>query len=300
MHVRGDPERLVYEDIPKPVPSGDEALVRVYACGLTPTELSWSSTERLPVVLGHEISGVVESLAPGVTEAKAGDRVYALTDFWWDGGAAEYVIVRSRDLAPKPNSLDYVQAAAVRLSGLTAWQALFGHGGLAKGQKVLIHGAAGGVGSFAVQLAVWNGARVIATASVRNFEFLKGLGAEDVIDYATEPFENKVKDADMVLDLIGGDTLERSWGVLRRGGVLVTTVAPVSQDKASAHAVRGIFFIVKPSRPELIEIARLIDGGNVRVNIEAVFPLERAREAFEYGLKGHVRGKLVLRVAVEE
>jgi NADPH:quinone reductase-like Zn-dependent oxidoreductase len=220
MHVRGGPEKLVYEDIPKPAPSADEALVRVYACGVTPTELSWSSTERLPVVLGHEVSGVVETLGSDVTEAKVGDAVYALTDFWKDGGVAEYVIVRSRDLAPKPNSVDHVQAAAVPLSALTAWQALFDYGRLTKGQKVLIHGAAGGVGSFAVQLARWRGARVIATTSVRNFDFLHGLGAEDVIDHATEEFENKVREADVVLDLIGGDTLERSWGVLRRGACL--------------------------------------------------------------------------------
>jgi NADPH:quinone reductase-like Zn-dependent oxidoreductase len=241
MHVRGGPEKLVYEDVPKPVPLSGEALVRVYACGVTPTELSWSSTERLPVVLGHEISDVVESLGLDVTEVKVGDAVYALTDFWRDGGAAEYVVVRERDLAPKPNFIDYLQAAAVPLSALTAWQALFDHGGLTKGRKVLIHGASGGVGSFAVQLARWRGAHVVATASVRNFGFLQGLGVEDVIDYATEQFENRVQDADIVLDLIGGDTLERSWGILRRGGVLVPTVAPVSQEKASVHAVQGIF-----------------------------------------------------------
>jgi NADPH:quinone reductase-like Zn-dependent oxidoreductase len=297
MHERGGPEKLIYEDIPKPVPSGDEALVRVKACGVTPTELSWSSTEHLPVVLGHEVSGVVEALGRDVTDVKVGDAVYALTDFWRDGGAAEYIVVRGGDLAPKPNSLDYVQAAAVPLSALTAWQALFDHGGLTKGQAVLIHGAAGGVGSFAVQLARWQGARVIATASARNSNFLHGLGAEEVIDYATEQFDNKVHDVDMVLDLIGGDPLERSWGVLRRGGVLVTTVAPVSPEKATAHAVRGIFFIVKPSRPDLVEIARLIDEDRVRVNIEAVFPIERAHEAFERGLSRHVRGKFVLNVA---
>ncbi|HVP76473.1 MAG TPA: NADP-dependent oxidoreductase [Thermodesulfobacteriota bacterium] len=296
LHVRGGPEKLVYEDVPKPVPLPDEALVRVYACGVTPTELSWSSTERLPVVLGHEIAGVVEALGPDVTEVRVSDAVYALTDFWRDGGAAEYVVVRGRDLAPKPKFIDYVQAAAVPLSALTAWQALFDQGGLTKSQKILIHGAAGGVGSFAVQLARWRGARVTATASARNFDYLRGLGAEDVIDYATEKFENRVYDADMVLDLVGGDTLERSWGVLRRGGVLVTTVAPVSQEIASTHSVQGIFFIVKPSRPELMEIARLINGGYVRPKIEAVFPLERAREAFERGLSRHVRGKFVLQV----
>lgn len=296
MHVRGGPEELVYEDIPIPVPSTGEALVRVYACGVTPTELFWSSTEHLPVVMGHEISGVVEALGPGVIEVKVGDAVYALPDFWRDGGAAEYVTVRTGDLAPKPKSINYVQAASVPLSGLTAWQALFDHGGLGRDQRVLIHGAAGGVGSFAIQLARWRGAGVIATASARNFDFLRGMGAEEVIDYVMERFENKVRGVDMVLDLIGGDTLDRSWAVLRQGGVLVTTVAPISQEKATAHAVKGIFFIVKPSRWELIEISRLIDGGQVRPSVEAVFPLERASEAFEKGLSRHVRGKFVLQV----
>jgi NADPH:quinone reductase-like Zn-dependent oxidoreductase len=296
MHVRGGPESLVYEEIPKPVPSAGEALVRVYACGVTPTELSWSSTERLPVVPGHEVSGVVEALGPDVTEVKVGDSVYALTDFRRDGGAAEYVTVRGQDLGPKPNSLDYVQAASVPLSALTAWQALFDHGSLMKRQRILIHGAAGGVGTFAVQLARWRGARVIATASARNFDFLRSLGAKEVIDYAAERFESKVRDADMILDLVGGDTLERSWTVVRRGGVLVTTVAPISREKASAHGVQGIFFVVTPSRPELTEIARLIDGGRVRPSVEAVFPLDRAREAFERGLSRHVRGKFVLQV----
>ncbi len=296
MHVRGGPEKLVYEDVPKPDPSAGEALVRVYACGVTPTELSWSSTEHLPVVPGHEISGVVEAVAPEVTEVKVGDPVYALTDFWKDGGAAEYVVVRGGDLAPKPNSLDYVRAASVPLSALTAWQALFDHGGLTKDQRVLIHGAAGGVGSFAVQLARWRGARVIATASARNIDFVRSLGAGEVVDYNAERFENKVRNADMVLDLVGGDTLERSREVLRKGGVLVTTVAPISQEKATAYDVKGIFFIVKPSRTELIEITHLIDTGRLRPSVEAVFPLERAREAFQRGLSHHVRGKFVLQV----
>lgn len=296
MHMRGGPEKLVYEDIPKPVLSEGDALVRVYACGVSPGELSWSPTERLPVVLGHEISGIVEAPARDVREVKAGDAVYALTDFLRDGGAAEYIAVRGTDLAPKPNSLDFVQAASVPLSALTAWQALFDHGGLTNGQTVLIQGASGGVGSFAVQLARWRGARVIASDAARNADFLRRLGAEEVIDYASERFENRVSDADMVLDLVGGETLERSWGVLRRGGVLVTTVAPIPQEEGAVHGVKGVFFIVKPSRQQLTEIARLIDEGHVRPMVDTVFPLERAREAFEKGLSRQARGKLVLQV----
>ncbi len=298
IHKHGGPEQIVLEEIPKPVPSAGEALVRVHASGITPTEPSWS--EHVPGVLGHEVSGIVEEVAMGVAEVKVGDPVYALTDFWRDGTDAEYVAVRAGDLAPKPPTLDHVHAAAVPLSALTAWQALFDHAGLRAGQRVLIHGGAGGVGTFAVQLAHWKGARVIATGSARNHDFLRGLGAEELIDYGTERFEDRIRDADVILDLVGGDTLERSWGSLRRGGVLVSTVDKPSQEKAEAYGVRGIYFIVEPNREELIEIGCLIDEGIVRTFVEAIFPLERAREAFEQGLKRHVRGKLVLRVAGED
>ncbi|MGH9763049.1 MAG: NADP-dependent oxidoreductase, partial [Blastocatellia bacterium] len=299
-----------------------DALVRVYACAITPTELSWSPTytnqdgvERLPVIPGHELSGVVESVAPNVPDVpdvpdagnvpdapnlpdavKPGDAVYALTDFFRDGAAAGYVAVHSGDLAPKPASLTHTQTAAVPLSALTAWQALFDHAALSKGQSVLIHGAAGGVGSYAVQLAHWRGARVIGTGNVADSSFVRDLGADELIDYREERFENKVRDVDVVLDTIGGDTLNRSWGVLRRGGVLVTIVGNVPAEQASRYGVRGVNFIVKPSRSQLIEITRLIEAGELRPIVAATYPLEKAREAFERGLGGHNRGKIVLQV----
>jgi NADPH:quinone reductase-like Zn-dependent oxidoreductase len=232
-----------------------------------------------------------------VTGVHAGDAVYALTDFWRDGAAAEYVAVRASDLAPKPANLDHAQAAAVPLSALTAWQALFEHAGLAKGQRVLIHGAAGGVGVFAVQLARWRGARVIGTALARNADFLRELGADETIDYTSVRFEEKVRDVDVVLDTVGGETLERSWKVLRPGGVLVTVAGSAPAEKAAAFGVRALFFIVTPSRAQLIELGRIIEAGQLRPVVEAIVPLERAREAFERGLKGHNRGKLVLSVA---
>lgn len=303
LHGRGGPEQLVYEEAPKPTIGPGDALVRVHAVAITPTELSWSATyttrdkvERLPTVPGHEVSGGVEAVASDVTSLAIGDPVYALTDFWRDGGAAEYVAVRAADLAPKPRSLDHVHAAAVPLSGLTAWQAFFDHAGLASGQRVLIHGAAGGVGTFAVQLARWRGAHVIGTASARNAPFLRDLGADEVIDYTTTRFEDKVRDVDLVLDAVGGETLERSWGVLRRGGVLVTVAGEVSPDKAATHGVRGVFFIVEPNSSQLTQIARLIDAGSIRPIIEAALRLAQAREAYEQGLRGHTRGKLVLQV----
>src|SRR4051812_33857652 len=308
---------MVYEDAPLPAPAAGEALLRVYAAGITPTELTWSETyrtpdghERLPTIPGHDVSGVVEALGPGVTDLSPGDAVYGLIAFPRDGSAAEYVTVRAADLAPKPPSLDHVHAAAAPLSALTAWQALYIHANLAAGQKVLIHGAAGGVGAFAAQLARRRGARVIATASARHHEFLRELGVETVIDYWTTRFEEVLRDVDVVLDTVGGEMLDRSWRVLLRGGTPASVAAPPPPPVAAAAppppgpagdaGARGIFFILEPSRAQLVEIARLIDAGEIRPVLDAVLPLAQAREAFERGLAGHVRGKIVLRVVDAE
>lgn len=306
IHKKGGPEQLVYEEAPKPELEAGDALVRVFACAITPTELTWTPTytthdgaDRTPAIPGHELSGVVEAVAPGVTDTKAGDAVYALTDFWRDGAAADYVAVRAGDLALKPKNLEHTQAAAVPLAALTAWQAFFDHAHLLPGQRVLVHGAAGGVGTYAVQLARWRGARVVGTASANNVTLARDLGADEVIDYNAVRFEDNVRDADVVLDTVGGDTLDRSWGVLRRGGVLVTIVGNPNIDKAPAYGVRGVSFIVKPSRAQLIEIASLIEAGKLRAIVEATFPLQDARKAFELGLRGHNRGKVVLQVAEE-
>src|SRR3954465_10931445 len=253
LHARGGPERLVYEDAPLPVPTAGEALLRVYAAGITPTELTWSETyqapdghERLPTIPGHDVSGVVEALSPGVSEVSLGDAVYGLIAFPRDGSAAEYAVVRAGDLAPRPRTMDHVHAAAVPLSALTAWQALFIHAGLAAGQRVLIHGAAGGVGAFAAQLARWRGAHVSATASARHHEFLRELGVETVIDYRTTRFEEMLHDVDVVLDTIGGGPVGRPWGVPRRNGTLVSVAAEPSPESARAAGTRGIFFVVEP------------------------------------------------------
>ena len=304
MHKKGGPEELIYEDAPKPALSTNDALVRVHACGITPYELSWSATyttrggaDRLPSIPGHELSGVVEAVARGVTDLMPGDAVYALTDFWRDGAAGDYAVVLAGDLAAKPTSLTHTEAAAVPLSGLTAWQALFDHAGLAMGQRVLVHGAGGGVGTYAVQLARWRGAHVIGTARQNDRRFLQHLGADEVIDYTAVRFEDEVRDLDVVLDTVGGDTLERSWRVLRPGGILVTIAGSAPADKASHYGVRGVDFIVKPNRSQLMEIARLIEAGQVRPIVEATFPLQQARDAYERGLRGHNRGKLVLQVS---
>ena len=306
MHTQGGPELLAYEDAPKPFVQPGDALVRVIATSITKTELTWDETyrdcdgrPRIPTIPGHEFSGIVDA-APEAAGVRVGDAVYALSSFCRNGSAAEFIAIRAADLAPKPHSLNFEQAAVVPLAGLTAWQALFDHAQIEKGERVLIHGAAGGVGTYAVQLASWKGAEVIATAVANDHNFLGELGASNVIDYTHESFEEKVKDVDVVLDTIGGETQQRSWGVLRRGGILISIVSPVAADKATSFGVRGAFFVVEPSRTQLIELGHLIDNGILRVVVGAVLPVARAREAFEQGLAGHMRGKIVLQVAAAE
>ena len=303
VHSRGGPQALVYETVPRPTLGASEALVRVHAAAITPTEFTWNSTfataegkDRLPSIPSFEVSGTVAALAPDVKGLVVGEAVYGLLNFWRNGAAAEYVAARAADLAPKPESLDHVHAAAVPLSGLTAWQGLFDHGHLSRGDRLLVQGAAGGVGTFAVQLAHAAGAHVIGTASARNGPFLRDLGADEVIDYAAGPFENRVRDADAVLDTVGGDTLERSWGVVRRGGTLVTIAGDAPEERAARQGIRAVSFLVQPSRPELVELGNRIDQGALRPIVEATYPLEKAREAYERGLHGHNRGKLVLEV----
>jgi NADPH:quinone reductase-like Zn-dependent oxidoreductase len=239
---------------------------------------------------------MMAEVGPGVTEPAVGDAVYALTAFGRDGAEAEYAIALPAELAPKPRTLDDVQAAAVPLAALTAWQALFTHAGLSAGQTVLIHGAAGGVGTYAVQLARWASARIIATASARNGEFLRDLGVDQIIDYATARFEEVVQDADVVFDTVGGDTLARSWQVVKSGGVLVSVVSPPPVDRALRNDMRFIWFVVEPSGEQLRQIGALLDAGQIRPIVEQVFPLAEARRAFEMGAQGHTRGKIVLRV----
>jgi NADPH:quinone reductase-like Zn-dependent oxidoreductase len=278
-------------------------LVRVGATAVIATELTWDETYQtsagdprpLPIP-GHDLAGVVAEVGPGITDFAVGNEVYALTAFGRDGAEAEYALALPHELAPKPQTLDMVQAAAVPLAALTAWQALFIHAHLAKGQTALIHGGAGGVGSYAVQLARWAGARVITTASARHHDFLRGLGADQVIDYTTTPFEEIVRDADVVFDTVGGETLTHSWQVVKDGGVVVSVVSPRPADDPTQTRARFIWFIVEPSGEQLRAIGDLIDTGQVQPVISKVFPLAEAREAWEVAASGHARGKVVLRV----
>ena len=303
IHEVGGPERMVYEQAPRPRLASGEALVEVYAAALTPAELTWKETwadhsgkSRLPVIPSHEVSGVVAAVGEGVADPKPGAAVFGLTDFSRDGAAAEFVAVRAADLALKPRSIGHLHAAAMPLSALTAWQALFDHGGLVAGQRVLIHGAAGGVGSFAVQLARAKGAEVIAVASGRHREFLQGLGANMVVDYETARFEDVAHGVDLVLDTVGGEALKRSWAVLKPGATLVSIAEPPPESDAARTGARGTFFIVEPNRVQLSELARLSDAGQLRTFVSKVFALSHARAAYETLLRGHLRGKIVLRV----
>nr|BBH85455.1 NADPH:quinone reductase [Thermosporothrix sp. COM3] len=306
--ARKDIPGIRYEEAPEPsLPGKKEVLVRVYATSVMWQEPQWvetwktaEGTERTHPIPGHDLSGVVVAVGDEVTGVKAGDAVYALTEFDRDGAAAEYTIAHESELAPKPRSLTHVQAAAIPLVGLTAWQALFQHGKLEAGQTILIHGAAGGVGSIAVQLAHWAGAHVIATASAKNHAFLRELGADEVIDYRTTRFEEQVQAVDLVLDTVGGATVDRSWSVLKKGGRLISVFAPISEEKANEHGVHSAFFVVRPSREELIQLGKLIDEGHIQPIIEQVFPLEEAPAAFAQASRGHTRGKLILQVREDE
>lgn len=294
---------MVFEDAPQPVPGPGDAVVRIAATAITRTELTWDQTyqnpdgsPRIPTIPGHEFSGIVESLPSVATGLAIGDAVYGLADFPRDGAAAEYLAVRATNLAHKPRSVDHLHSAAVTLSGLTAWQALFTHGGVEAGQRILIHGGAGGVGVFAIQLAHWKGAHIVTTSSAANFDFLRSLGADEIIDYSKTRFEDAVHDVDLVLDAVGGDTVDRSWKVLRPDGMLISVAEPIAPEEAEKHGARGFFFIVEPSREQLEHIGALIDSGSLKIEIAKVFPLAQARTAFELALEGHTRGKIVLEV----
>lgn len=303
-YAKDDPSQLVYEEAPLPSLAPDDALVRVHASGVSPAELTWPGTwieadggpRRAPIIPGHEIAGTVEAIGSAVEGLSVGDAVYGLIDTHRDGADAEYAAVRAGDLALKPVSLTFAEAASVPLSALTARQALFDHGELQAGQRVLVHGGGGGVGTFAVQLARWRGARVATTASARDADLLRGLGADDVIDYRTQRFEEAAADVDVVVDTVGGDTWERSWRVLRPGGRLVSIAVPRPPEREGPAGRRAIWFVVRPDRAQLDELSRLLDGGQLRPIVSDVVPLAEGREAYGPSRSRRGTGKVVLLV----
>jgi NADPH:quinone reductase-like Zn-dependent oxidoreductase len=299
----GGPEVLKVEEIDVPQPKDDEVLIRVKAASVNPVDyklrsgvFSGGQTLKQPTVLGRDIAGTIERCGRAVQSLHAGDNVYALLD-GGQGGYAQYVTIKASICVPEPRQLDHVAAAAVPLAGLTAWQGLFDEGHLKSGQRVLIHGGAGGVGHLAIQLAKAKGASVATTVASEDVEFARSLGADQVIDYQQERFEDKVRDIDLVLDLVGGETQQRSWAVLKDGGAMISTLAKPSDEKARERHARTSHYRSHPDAGELAEIGKLIDSGKVKPHVAATYPLERAADAQERIARQHVQGKVVLQVS---
>ena len=297
----GGPEVVEFAELPVPQPRPGELLLKVEAASLNPVDWKIRSgqypvvgEDKLPFVLGRDLCATVVSSSDA--ELVPGTLVHGLmaTEH---GSLAQYVLASAGELARVPATLDRVAAAAVPLAGLTAWQGLFDHGRLQAGQRVLIHAGAGGVGHMAVQFAKARGATVIATASTDDVDFVRGLGADQVIDYKKQRFDDHVRDLDLVYDLIGGETQERSWPLIRKGGTLVTTLAEPPQDKAQAHGVRALRYTAQPRGDQLREIDALIQSGKVRPHVARKFAFGEAREALRGLEQGHTSGKLVVDMA---
>ncbi|HEX2948412.1 MAG TPA: NADP-dependent oxidoreductase, partial [Armatimonadota bacterium] len=298
IHEFGGPDVLRIEDVPDPQPAADEIRVRVIAAAVNPVD--WKIREgragepQLPMTLGVDFAGVVDMVGDDVRIFHIGDEVFAKAS---QGGYAEYAVTKAAQAARIPRNIGFPEAASIPTAALAAWQAIFDHAGLQKGQSILIHGAAGGVGSFAVQFAKWKGAYVIGTASGDNVQFARDLGADTVIDYKKDRFESAVHDVDVVLDTIGGDTLERSWSVLKPGGFLVSLVAPITEETGREYGVHAANFMTIADGNELAEIAALIEEGHVKPIVTTVLPLSEVQRAQEMSEAHHTRGKIVLRVA---
>ena len=302
IHEFGGPEVLKLEEVPRPEPAADEVLIKVIATSVNP--IDWKIRKgqsrfrtKLPLIPGWDVSGEIEKVGSDIKNFRKGDEVYSRPDPTKNGTYAEYVVVKANLVGLKPKSIEHEKAAAVPLAGLTAWQGLFDHGQLQPSQKVLIHAASGGVGTFAVQFAKWKGAYVIGTTSAENIDFVKQLGADEVIDYKKEKFDDKLKDLDLVFDTIGGDTQKRSLKVLKNGGRLITTLKPENQEEAGAKNIHVEGYMAQSHPAELEQIAHLIDSGKVMPVITVIMPLKQAAEAQKLSEEGHTRGKIVLKVA---
>jgi NADPH:quinone reductase-like Zn-dependent oxidoreductase len=306
IHSFGGAEVLKFEEAPIPELKPDEVLIKVYASGVNPIDWkirSGMGREKFPgsfpLTLGWDVAGVIEAVGSEVKNFRKGEAVYSRPDPRKNGSYAEYVAVKASLVEWKPESVDFVHAAAVPLAGLTAWQGLFDQGKLQSGQKVLIHAASGGVGSFAVQFASWKGAHVIGTTSEKNIALVKSLGADEVIDYKNEKFEERLQDIDLVFDTLGGDIQKRSFRVLKNGGRLVTTVKPEPDEASKAKNIQVNGFLALSIPEDLEQIAGLIDQGKIKPVVSRIFPLNKAAEAQKLSEAGHVNGKIVLQVLKE-
>jgi NADPH:quinone reductase-like Zn-dependent oxidoreductase len=302
VHAYGGPEQLRLEEAPQPKVENGKVLVRIHAASVNPIDFKLASGNmrqimpiNFPWIPGGDFSGIVEEIGPGVTGLSKGDAVYG--DASGGGAYAEFYAGPASMIAPKPRQLSDAEAASVPLAAQTAWQGLFDHGRLERGETVLIHGAAGGVGTFAVQLAHLKGAKVLATGSAANTDYLRSFGADTVIDYKATPFESVAKNVDLVLDLIGGETQRRSFGVLKPGGRLIATAQPPSAEEAAKHKVEAQMMSMKASTTNLAQLSELLDAGKLKTIVAKTYPLAQARDAWTEIMSGHTRGKIVLEVA---
>ena len=299
----GPPSVIENDDLPRPVPAPGQLLVRVVAAGVGP----WDALVRegkseigqaLPLILGSEVSGIVDTVGSGVTGFRQGDEVYGATNEQFTGGYTECAVPLARMMAQKPKSLNFIQAASAPVVAVTAWQMLFDYANVTAGQTVLIHGGAGNVGAYAVQLANQAGLRVVATAASADREYVGNLGAAKVLDYPSQKFEESLDGVDVVLDTVGGDTQQRSFRVLKPGGILVSIVSPVPEATQKRYGIRAAFFYVDVTTARLNKITELFDSGKLVTDVGTVLPLEEARVAHQMlGGAPHKRGKIVLRMA---
>jgi len=306
-HQYGGPEVLKLEDLPIPAPKDDEMLIKVVAAGVNSFDgnlLSgnWAKPPngtQLPWHPGYDIAGTVEKVGGKVTKFKVGDPIYAFIAILKGGGYAEYALARESDAALKPATISFVEAAGAPSVALTAWQAIVDKANLQSGQTVLIHGASGGVGLFAIPIAKIRGAKVFATASTANQDFLKQLGADVAIDYKTQKFEDIAKDVDVVIDGVGGETLARSYPIVKKGGIIVALTSRVDQAQLDKYGIRGASLVVQNNGDELAQIGKLIDEGKIKIVVSETFPLADAAKAVAKADMGHARGKIVLKVREE-
>jgi NADPH:quinone reductase-like Zn-dependent oxidoreductase len=304
IHRYGGSETLTYEDAPKPEPAADDILIRVHAASINPVD--WKIRDgygkeqfqhQMPLILGWDVAGTIEAVGADVNQFQHDDAVYGYISLFRNGAYAEYAIAKATELAMKPNSLNFVQAAALPVAALTALQGLSDIAGLTAKQRVLVHGASGGVGSIAVQIAKAKGAYVIGTASGRNADFVRKLGVDEFIDYQATPFETTVENVNIVFDTIGGTTQERSFDVLKTGGFLVSIVSPPSEELTARHRIKSGMVTAQPNGIQLIEINGLAETGKLRPYVETILPLNKAQQAQEMSQSGRTRGKIVLKIA---
>lgn len=303
IHQYGGPEELKWEDAPMPEIGPDDVLVKVYASGVNPVD--WKIRQghmkeqmqyTFPLIVGWDMAGTVEKVGDNVKDFKEGDEVYGRPDLSRNGTYAEYVAVKASAIGPKPGSVDFVTAAAIPLAALTAWQGIIDHGKVQSGKKVLIQGASGGVGMFAVQIAKWKGAFVIGTASKENVKFLEDLGIDQVIDYHEPDFEDRLKDVNVLFDTVGGEQQKKLLNVMKPDGVVVSTVGITDQSILDARGLKGVSYMATSTQADLKQLADLVDQGKLKVHISKVFPIQEAAEAHKLGEEGHTQGKVVLQV----